>query len=74
MFETKIRKVGNSAVITLSKEAMAVIDAAEGDTIYLVRTDDGSLALRRHEDDFAAAMRAAEKVMDDNRDALQALA
>ncbi|PJI85057.1 putative addiction module antidote [Yoonia maricola] len=60
MFETKIRKVGNSAVLTLSKEALAVLDAAEGDTIYLVRTDDGSLALRRHEDDFADAMEAAE--------------
>jgi len=74
MFETKIRKVGNSAVLTLSKEALAVLDAAEGDTIYLVRTDDGSLALRRHEDDFATALRAAEDVMDENRKALQALA
>ncbi|PZX18267.1 putative addiction module antidote [Palleronia aestuarii] len=60
MFETRIRKVGNSAVITLSKEALAVLDAAEGDTVYLVRTDDGSLAVRRHDDDFAAAMDAAE--------------
>jgi len=74
MFKTKIRKVGNSAVLTLSKEALAVLDAAEGDTIYLVRTDDGSLALRRHEDEFANALRAAEDVMDENRKALQALA
>lgn len=60
MFETKIRRVGNSAVVTLSKEALAVLDAAEGDTVYLVRTDDGSLAIRRHDDDFAAAMDALE--------------
>ena len=60
MFETKIRKVGNSAVVTLSKEALAVLDAAEGDTVYLVRTDDGSLAIRRHEDDFNAAMEALD--------------
>ncbi|HEV8035084.1 AbrB/MazE/SpoVT family DNA-binding domain-containing protein [Yoonia sp.] len=60
MFETKIRKVGNSAVLTLSKEVLAVLDAAEGDTIYLVRTDDGSLALRRHDNDFSDAMEAAE--------------
>ncbi|MBJ3762705.1 transcriptional regulator/antitoxin MazE [Maribius pontilimi] len=60
MFETKIRKVGNSCVLTLSKEALAVLDAAEGDTVYLVRTDDGSLSLRRHEDDFADAMDALE--------------
>lgn len=74
MFETKIRKVGNSCVLTLSKEALAVLDAAEGDTVYLVRTDDGSLAIRNREDDFAAAMDAAEEVMNENRKALQALA
>ena len=51
-----------------------MLDAAEGDTVYLVRTDDGSLAIRRHEDEFAAALKAAEEVMNENRDALQALA
>ncbi|WP_102107537.1 AbrB/MazE/SpoVT family DNA-binding domain-containing protein [Oceaniglobus roseus] len=74
MFETKIRKVGNSAVITLSKEALAVLDAAEGDTVYLVRTDDGSLAIRAHEDDFAAAMEAAEIGQNRYRKSMQELA
>ena len=74
MFETKIRKVGNSCVITLSKEALAVLDAGEGDAVYLVRTDDGSLAIRRHDDDFAAALEAAEVVMERYKTALAALA
>lgn len=72
MFETKIRKVGNSAVVTLSKEALAVLDAEEGDTVYLVRSDDGSLVIRRREADFVDAMAAADvgmkrysKAMDD---------
>ena len=74
MFETKIRRVGNSAVITLSKEALAVLDAVEGGSVFLVRTDDRSLAIRARDDDFAAAMDAAEDVMNENRAALQALA
>ena len=74
MFETKIRRVGNSAVITLSKEALAVLDAIEGDSVFLVRTDDRSLAIRARDDDFVAAMGAAEDVMNENRAALQALA
>ncbi len=74
MIETKIRKVGNSAVITLPKEALALLDATEGDTVYLLRTDDGALAIRAHEAAFATAMDAAEAVMNENRKALAALA
>jgi len=43
MIEAKIRKVGNSAVMTLSTEMLALLDAKEGDTLYAVRTDDGGL-------------------------------
>ena len=32
MFKTRIRKVGNSAVVTLSAEMLAALDAREGDT------------------------------------------
>jgi antitoxin ChpS len=30
MFETRIRKVGNSAVVTLSSEMLAALDAGKG--------------------------------------------
>jgi putative addiction module antidote len=43
MFETRIRKVGNSVVVTLSSEILLALDAREGDTVYLLRDDDGSL-------------------------------
>ena len=33
MIESKIRKVGNSAVVTLSAEMLALLDAKEGDTL-----------------------------------------
>lgn len=35
MFETKIRKVGNSAVMTLTIEMLTILDAKEGDTLFV---------------------------------------
>jgi len=74
MIETKIRKVGNSAVMTLSTEMLTMLDAKEGDTLYVVRGDDGSLRIMAEDPAVLEALEVAEKVMDDNRDALQALA
>jgi Growth regulator len=74
MFKTRIRKVGNSAVVTLSADMLTALDAREGDTVYLVRGDDGSLKITPHNPELAAALAAAQVVMDDNRDMLQALA
>jgi putative addiction module antidote len=74
MFQGKIRRVGNSAVMTLTAEMLAVLDAKEGDTLTVVRGDDGSLRLMAHDPAVAEALAAAEVVMDENRDLLQALA
>lgn len=74
MIETRIRKVGNSAVMTLTTEMLALLDAKEGDTLYVVRGDDGSLKIMAHDPALAEALAAAEIVMDENRDLLQALA
>ncbi|MGB7317128.1 MAG: transcriptional regulator/antitoxin MazE [Planktotalea sp.] len=74
MFETKIRKVGNSAVVTLSQEVLSAMDVKEGDTVFLSRTDDGGVRLLAHNPELAEALSAAEIVMDENRDLLQALA
>ncbi|SDO08708.1 putative addiction module antidote [Lutimaribacter pacificus] len=74
MIETKIRKVGNSAVITLTTEMLTILDVKEGDTLFVLRGDDGSLRLVAHDPSLADALAAAEHVMDENRDLLQALA
>lgn len=74
MFETKIRKVGNSAVVTLSQEVLSAMDVKEGDTVFLSRTDDGGVRLLAHNPELAEALSAAEIVMDENRDLLQGLA
>ncbi|MDO8882561.1 hypothetical protein [Pseudotabrizicola sp.] len=39
MIETKIRKVGNSAVMTLTTEMLTILYAKEGDTLHVVRTE-----------------------------------
>ena len=74
MIETRIRKVGNSAVMTLTSEMLTMLDAKEGDSLYVVRDDDGSLRVMAQDPSVAEALAAAEIVMDENRDALQALA
>lgn len=74
MIETRIRKVGNSAVMTLTTEMLALLDAKEGDSLYVVRGDDGSLRVMAQDPRIAEALAAAEEVMDENRDLLQALA
>lgn len=74
MIEAKIRKVGNSAVMTLTAEMLALLDAKPGDSVFVVRGDDGALKIVAHDPELEAALKAAEGVMDDNRDLLQALA
>ncbi len=74
MISTKIRKVGNSAVMTLTAEMLAILDAKEGDTLHVVRGDDGSLRIMANDPALADALAAGEMVMDENRDLLQALA
>lgn len=74
MFQSKVRKVGNSAVMTLTTEMLMILDVKEGDTLFVIRGDDGSLKITPHDPQVAAALAAAEIVMDENRDLLQALA
>ena len=74
MFRTKIRKVGNSSVLTISAEMLAALDVKEGDTVYVTRSDDNGLKIYAHDPALISALAAAEDVMDENRTLLQALA
>ena len=74
MFKTKVRKVGNSSVVTMSSEMLAALDVKDGDTVYVTRSDDNGLKISAHDPQVVAALEAAERVMDENRDLLQALA
>ena len=74
MFQTKVRKVGNSSVVTMSSEMLAALDVKDGDTVYVTRSDDNGLKISAHDPQVVAALEAAKRVMDENRDLLQALA
>ena len=74
MFQTKVRKVGNSSVVTMSSEMLAALDVKDGDTVYVTRSDDSGLKISAHDPQVVEALEAAERVMDENRDLLQALA
>ena len=52
MFKTKIRKEGNSAVITLSSEMLAVLGVAEGDTVYVTPSDQNGLKIHAQDLQF----------------------
>ena len=73
MFKTKIRKVGNSFVVTLTSEMLAALDAKDGDTVYLTHSDDNGIKLQLHDPELLAVLKVAEVVMDENRTLLQAL-
>jgi putative addiction module antidote len=69
----KVTTVGNSAGITLPKEVLAKLRIGKGDYLTLVETQDGYL-LTPYDSNFANAMKAAETIMRENRDALRELA
>ena len=73
MFKTTIRKEGNSAAITLSSEMLAVLDVAEGDTVYVTPSDQNGLKIHAHDPAVLEALDAAEVVMDENCTLLQEL-
>ena len=74
MFEIRIRKINNLAVVLLSEEMLVALEAREGDTLYWVRDGNDSLKIVFQNPEVAAAMDAAQIVMDKNHDMLQALA
>jgi antitoxin ChpS len=60
--------------MTLTAEMLAILDVKEGDSLYVVRSDDGGLRILAHDPEVVAALKAADIVMDENRDLLAALA
>ena len=74
MIETRIRKVGNSAVMTLTTEMLAILDAKPGDSLLVTRGDDGTLKIVTYDPDLQKVLTAAETVTDENRGLLQGFA
>jgi putative addiction module antidote len=74
VLELKLRKVGNSVGVVLPKEALARLDARDGDTIVLTEVPDRGFRLARDRAEFAKQMKAAEHVIRRYRNTLRELA
>ena len=61
MPELKLRRTGNSLSTSWPKEALARMNAKEGDTLYAVETPQGFL-VTPFDPNFAKTMQNAEKV------------
>jgi len=69
----KITTIGNSVGIVLPKEVLSRLHVEKGDSLYLVDTPEG-VQLTPYDQDFAAEMDAAKRVMRKHRDVLRKLA
>jgi len=72
--EAKVRKIGNSLGIVLSKEALLALKVGEGDVLYLTEAPEGSLRITPERPGFDEKMAAAESLMNRYRNAFRELA
>jgi putative addiction module antidote len=72
--ETKVRKIGNSLGIVLSKEALQALKVGEGDTLFLTEAPGCSLRVTPEQPGFDEVMKIVESGMNRYRNALRELA
>lgn len=72
--ELKLRKVGNSVGVILPKEALARLNAGEGDTLVFTEAPDGGFRVTPDTHGFARQMEVAEDIAKRYRNALRELA
>ena len=73
MLKLEIRAIGNSAGLILPKEALALLHAQKGDSLYLTETPEGFL-LSPYDPEVGRQLEAAEEIMREDRDVLRELA
>ena len=74
VLELKLRKVGNSVGVVLPKEALARLNAAEGDSVFLTESPGGGLRVTAQSPEFAKKMKVFESLSRRYRNALRELA
>ena len=72
--ELKLRKIGNSVGVVLPKEALAFLQAGEGDTISVTDAADGSLRVSPTKPEVARQLEVAQDIMRRYRNTLRELA
>jgi putative addiction module antidote len=74
VLELKLRKVGNSVGLVLPKEALARLNADDGDAVYLSDSTDGGFRITATNPEFARKLKVAERLSRRYRHALKELA
>jgi putative addiction module antidote len=74
VLELKLRKVGNSVGMVLPKEALARLNADDGDAVYLTDSTDGGFRITATNPQFAHKLKVAERLSRRYRHALKELA
>jgi putative addiction module antidote len=69
----KVRRVGNSLGVILTKDVVESLGVAEGDELFAIRTPDG-IRLTPYNPDFAQAIESTRDYMRRHRNALHELA
>lgn len=72
MLELKVRKIGNSLGVVLTKEAVARLRVAEGESLYITESEDG-YRLTGYNENFSRQVKEAEKIMRQDRNLLREL-
>ena len=72
MYVLKIRKIGNSAGVTIPKEALAKLHVAEGDRLVLTEGPDG-FVVTPYDPEFADSLTAFERTRRKYRNSLREL-
>ncbi|MFN7164948.1 MAG: AbrB/MazE/SpoVT family DNA-binding domain-containing protein [Hyphomonas sp.] len=73
MTRLKIRKLGNSLGVVLPKDVLEQLKVKEGDTLNVVAAPTG-ITLSVSDEEVDRLMEMAERIMDENREVLRALA
>jgi len=74
VLELRLRKVGNSVGMVLPKEALARLNADDGDAIYLTDATDGGFRITAANPEFARKLKVAARLSRRYRHALKELA
>jgi putative addiction module antidote len=72
--QLKVRRVGNSLGVVLTKEALARLNVSSGDSLYLTEAPDGSLRITPYDPAFEEQMKLAREGMRQYRKMLRELA
>jgi len=74
VLKLRVRKIRNSLGVVLPQEALARLNADEGDSLFLVETPEGGYQLTSYDPAFEKKMQKAEDIFRRYRNTLRVLA